>query len=107
VTRRPATTTHQTFVIDHYRPGADLEEQRRQAGRLRDAVVEMARSGREIKYLSSTVVPEDDYFQSVVEAASELLVREAHARAGISFERISVAIPIDDEGRGARSATRA
>jgi hypothetical protein len=42
------------------------------------------------------VVPEDDYFQSVLEATSERLVREAHSRAGISFERISVAIPIDD-----------
>ena len=56
----------------------------------------MGRVGKPIRHLSSTVVPEDDYFQSVLEATSERLVREAHARAGISFERISVAIPIDD-----------
>jgi hypothetical protein len=41
-------------------------------------------------------VPEDDYFQSVIEATSERLLREAHEHAGITLERISVAIPIDD-----------
>jgi hypothetical protein len=60
----------------------------------------MARSGKAITYLSSTVVPEDAYFQSVLEATSKRLVREAHTRAGVSLERISVAVPIGDvEGR--------
>jgi hypothetical protein len=88
------------YVVDHYRPGLNGEQLRHQAERVRDAVVDMARSGKAIRYLSSTVVPEDDYFQSVLEAASKRLVREAHTRASVSLERISVAVPIGDvEGR--------
>jgi hypothetical protein len=95
VTRRAATTTRQTYVVEHYRPGLSSDELRHLAERVRDAVVDMGRAGKAIRCLSSTVVPEDEYFQSVLEATSERLVREAHARAGISFERISAAIPID------------
>jgi hypothetical protein len=96
VARPTATTTRQTFVVDHYRPGIDGEQLRHQAERVRDAVVDMEPLGKAIRCRSSTVVPEDDYFQSVIEATSERLVREAHALAGTSFERISVAIAIDD-----------
>lgn len=96
MTRRATAATPLTYVVEHYRPGLDGDELRHLAQRLRDTVVEMGRAGKAIRCVNSTVVPEDDYFQSVLEAASERLVREAHARAGISFERISVAIPIDD-----------
>jgi len=97
VTRRISMTVPQAYVVDHYRPGLTGDGLRHQAECVRDAVVEMARAGDPIRWLSSTVVPEDDYFQSMIEATSEALVREAHARAGISFERISVAIPIDND----------
>ncbi len=40
--------------------------------------------------------------EKTLEAAGEELVREAYARAGITFERISVAIP---DGDGAWAAT--
>ena len=93
---QPAITTPRTFVVDHYRPGLNGDELRQLAERVRDAAVEMGRAGQPIRCVSSTVVPEDDYFQTVFEAKSERLVREAHARASISFERISLAIPIDD-----------
>jgi hypothetical protein len=66
------------------------------AERVRAAVIEMGQAGKAISYVSSTVVPEDAYFQSVIEATSGFLVREAHAHAGISIERIAVAIRIDD-----------
>jgi len=100
VTRRTTTTTRQTYLVEHYRSGHNGAELRDQAERVRDAVVDMTRSGKAIRYLSSTIVPGDDYFQSVLEAASKRLVREAHSRAGISIERISVAVPIGDvEGR--------
>jgi hypothetical protein len=100
VARRTATTTRQTYVVDHYRAGLDGDELRRQAERVRDAIVDMGQDGKAIRCLSSTVFPEDAYFQSMVEATSMGLVREAHVRAGISFERISVAIPIDEIERG-------
>jgi hypothetical protein len=96
---RPASTTFRTFVVDHYRPGLNGEELRQFAERVRDAAVEMGRAGRPIRCVSSTVVPADDYFQTVLEATSERLVWEAHSLAGITFERISVAILIDDVDR--------
>jgi hypothetical protein len=109
VTRRATPRT--TYVVEHYRPGLKGDELRQQAERFRDAVTEMARAGKSIRHLSTTVVPGDDYFQSVLQASSERLVREAHRRAGTSFERISVAIPIESiEERmkpGGRSDARA
>ena len=90
-------TMPQTYVVDHYRPGLAGDGLRHQAERVRDAVAEMARAGKPIRWLSSTVVPEDDYFQSMIEATSESFVREAHERAGITFERVSAAIPIDND----------
>ncbi len=62
---------------------------------MRDAVLQMEREGSEVGYLSSTIVPGDDYFLFVLQAPSEQLVREAFARAGIPFERISTAISVE------------
>jgi hypothetical protein len=50
--------------------------------------------GRQIAYLSATIVPDDDYFTSVLEAPTDQLPREALARAGIPFQRISPAIRV-------------
>jgi len=92
--RRSATAARRAYVVDHYRPGRGGDELRQEAERLRDAVVDLGRAGNAITWLSSNVMPDDDYFQSVLEATSERLVREAHALAGVSLERISLAIPI-------------
>ena len=60
----------------------DCDELLSLAERVRDAVIEMGEAGKAITHVSSTVVPEDDYFQSVLKASSGRLVREAHAHAG-------------------------
>ncbi len=82
-----------TYLVEHYLVGAGAEELTRSATRLRDTVAQMEREGTEIGYVSATVVPADDYFASVLEAPTEHLTREALARAGIAFERISTAAP--------------
>jgi hypothetical protein len=87
-------SSRHTYVVEHYRPGLKADELRAQAERVRDAVGAMERAGRAIRCLSSTVVPDDEYFQSVIEASSERLVRQAHDRAGVTFERISSALTI-------------
>jgi hypothetical protein len=84
------------YVVDYYRPGLNKDELRYLAEGVRDAIIAMGRAGKAIRHVSSNVVPEDDYFQSVIEASSERLVQEAHTRADVSFERISLAIPISD-----------
>ncbi len=77
-----------TYLVEHYQPGLDVEALKRAAGRVRAAAV-----GSDVRYLCSTIVPTDEGFLSVFEAASENAVREAYGRAGVTFERISLALP--------------
>jgi hypothetical protein len=81
-----------TYLVENYLPGLGAEELRRIVSRVRDAVAQMAWDGKAIRYLRSAIVPADESFFCVIEAASEELAREAYARAGIPFERISPAL---------------
>ncbi len=65
---------------------------------VRDTAVAMEREGKPVRYLRSTIVPADESLLCVLEAATEELVREAYARAGIPFERLSTVIPEGDHG---------
>jgi len=90
--RRAAAQARQTYLVEHYRPGLDVEQLRRSVSRLRDTARAMEREGKAVRCVRSTIVPGDESFLCVFEATSEELVREAYARAGIPFERISTAI---------------
>lgn len=90
---RVETDAPGTFLVEHYRPGLTPDELGAYAARVRDATTEMERAGKPIRYLSATIVPTDESLLCVFEAASEHLVREAYARAGIPFERITAVIP--------------
>ena len=59
---------------------------------MRATVAELEREGKPVRFLRPTIVPRDESFLCVIEAASEQLIREAYARAGIPFERISPAL---------------
>jgi hypothetical protein len=89
----------QAYLVEHYRPGLDSERLTSSVSRVRETVVEMERTGAPIHYVRSTIVPNDESFLCVIEAASEDIVREAYARAGVPFERISPAISAEDERR--------
>ena len=52
-----------------------------------------------LRYVRSTIIPSDESCLFFVEAASERLVRDAYVRAGVDFERISTAIPVDETYR--------
>jgi hypothetical protein len=86
-----------TFLVEHYRPGSTVDELRRWASRVQRAAAELERRGVAVRYVRSTIVPADDSLLCVLEAAGEELVREAYARAGLTFERLSTAV--DAEGR--------
>jgi hypothetical protein len=90
--QRAAAEPRQTYLVENYHPGLGAEELRQIVSRIRDAVAEMARAGKAIRWLRSTIVPADESFLCVIEAASEELAREAYARAGVSFDRISPAL---------------
>jgi hypothetical protein len=82
----------QTYLVEHYRPGLQPEQLRGSAARVRTVVLEMEREGKPVRHVCSTIVPVDESFLCVFEAASEELVREAYARARVPFERVSTAI---------------
>ena len=87
--QRAATDPRQTYLVENYHPGLGADELRQIVSRVRDAVAEMNRDGKAIRYMRSAIVPNDESFLCVIEAASEELAREAYTRAGIPFERIS------------------
>jgi hypothetical protein len=86
------TGTRQAYLVEHYRPGLDVSQLTSAVARVRETVVGMEHTGEPIHYVSSTIVPSDESFYRVIEAASEQDVRRAYARAGVLFERMSAAI---------------
>ncbi len=79
----------QTFLVEHYRPGLPPQELELLAVRACAAVRDLERLGEPLRFVRSLIVPGDESFLSVVQAASEQLVREAYTQADIPFERIS------------------
>jgi Protein of unknown function (DUF4242) len=81
-----------TVLVEHYRPGRDVAQLSSSIARVRDIVAEMERAGARVRYLSATIVPNDESFFCLIEAASEEVVSDAYGRADVPFERISAAI---------------
>lgn len=86
----PRTERH-TFLVEHYRPSSTAADLERVASQVREAVDQLEREGRPVRFRHSTVVARDEAFLCVVEAPSEALVRLAFDRAHVTFERISAA----------------
>lgn len=81
----------ETFLVEHYRPGLDAASLWRAAADIRRAGTPRRRKGA-VRYVRSTVVPDDEAFISIFEAESEEALRVAYARAGLEFDRISRAV---------------
>ena len=56
------------------------------------AAWEMERAGEPVRYLSAMIMPGDESFFCLIEAASEEVVSGVYGRADVPFERISTAI---------------
>jgi hypothetical protein len=82
--------TGQTYLVEHYRPGLAADELRRAAAQVRRAV-----DGARVRHLRTTIVPRDEAFLTLFTAESERLLLDAYGRAGLTFERISLALPDD------------
>jgi hypothetical protein len=82
-----------TYLVEHYRPGLAPDALAGWAARVRQAARAMQREGRPVRYRRSAIVPADETLLCVLEAATEELVRETYARAGLPFERLSTVIP--------------
>jgi hypothetical protein len=85
------------YLVEHYSPGLTVDGLGCWAARVRETAVAMGTEGRAIRYLRSTIVPADEALLCILEAGSEELLRELYARAGVPFERLSVAIADESE----------
>jgi hypothetical protein len=92
VAREQRRETRKTFLVEHYRPGRDVAQLSRSIALIRAVVEEMERAGEPVRYLSATIVPGDESFFCLIEAASEEVVSDVYGRADVPFERISTAI---------------
>ena len=81
-----------TFLVEHYWPGVTAEEFGAAAERVRTCAELLAVEGESIRYLHSTLVPEDEAAFCVFEATNRSLVEEAYRRAGVRFERLVAAV---------------
>ena len=86
-----ARAERRTYLVEYYRPSSTAADLERVASRVREAVDQLEREGRPVRFRHSTVVATDESFLCVVEAPSEALVRMAYGRANVTFERISAA----------------
>jgi hypothetical protein len=77
------------FLLELYVARGAAASARRDAERATTAAAELTRAGTPVRCLRSIFVPEDETFFLLYEADSIDAVREAAARAGISYERLA------------------
>jgi len=92
MTREQRPEPRTTFLVEHYRPGRDAAQLSSSVARIREITAEMERAGEPVRYLSATIVPDDESFFCLIEAASQEVVSDAYGRADVPFERVSAAI---------------
>ena len=80
-----------TYLVEHYRPDSTATDLTLLASCVRDAVDDLEREGRCLRFRHSIVVATDETLLCVVDAATEALLRLAYDRARVTFDRISVA----------------
>jgi Protein of unknown function (DUF4242) len=90
-----------SYLVEHYQPGTSIRDLNSWADRLRAAAAETAHEGKPVRLVRATIVPADESLLCVFEADSEALVRNVYERAGLGFERISVALSSEDAESGA------
>jgi hypothetical protein len=77
-----------TFLVERYWPGVTEEMLRSAVERLRRAVEGMVGEGIPIRYLRSTLVPEDESVFSLFAGGSIDDVAMVNRRSGVPFDRI-------------------
>jgi hypothetical protein len=85
------------YVVERYLPGVSSAELERALAGLRQTTRAMRREGTPVRYLGSTIVPEDEACFCQFEGRSQAAVAEANRRAGVAFDRIVPAIAVSAE----------
>jgi hypothetical protein len=85
------------FVVERYWPDASEADARSAMQQLRACCEHMAASGVDVRFLGGTFVPGDELLSCRFEG-SEQVVRQAYARAELSFDRVlsTMEVPSND-----------
>jgi hypothetical protein len=93
-------TASRTFLVECYAPGIRPPTAEAAAGRARASAAALRDEGRDVEYVNTIFVRDDEVVFHVFTAAGPDAVREASVRAEVPFERIVEAVTI---GEGAAS----
>jgi hypothetical protein len=80
------------WLIEQYLPSAGEELLRRHVALMRATVTAFDPTGDHVRIVAVTIVPDDEAVLCLVEAPTEMVVREVCERAGVPFDRISHAL---------------
>jgi hypothetical protein len=89
------------YLVEHYQPGTSVRNLSTWADRLRAAAAEIAHEEEAIRLVHAIIVPADESLLCVFQADSEARVRNVYGRAGLGFQRISVALSSGEAESGA------
>lgn len=95
--RRPATDQGSTFLVERYWPGIDEPRLRAVLPNLDRAARDMRDEGQAVEHVGSILMPADQVVFTLIDASSESVVREVHARADLQIDRIALAIQVAPE----------
>ena len=82
------------YVVERYLPGLDQERLVGLLAKLGEVTQELRTEGTHVRYLGSTIVPDDEACFCQFEGTSEAAVAEANERAGVPFARIVAAMTV-------------
>jgi len=88
------------YLVERFLPGDPAAQLAAVGDRARRSSEHLRSEGVHVRYLGSTMVPEDETCFCLFEALSLEVVRRANEGAGLAFERILRALWIDGEKGG-------
>ncbi len=94
----PGPRVENTYLVEHYRPGLAAAELEQCLAGVRDLVRAPGGAGAPLQVVCSVIVPADEAFLVLFRARSEAHVREAYLRAGLTLDRLSLALAGDGGG---------
>jgi hypothetical protein len=89
------------YIVERYLPGVSSSELERMLAGLRRSTLELRGEGTPVRYLGSTIVPDDEACLCQFESPSQAAVAEANLRASVAFDRIVPVIAIAAEAKEA------
>jgi len=94
VTPTAAPNELATFLVERYWPGVTADEVRATGVRLQEVVEVLDREGTHLRYLSSTLIEQEESVFMVFHGRSAEDVAEVSRRSGVPFDRILLATEI-------------